>query len=114
MKEMPDSIRHKYFDGVDFTKSSSVRQSGFIAQEVEKAAQEVGYDFNGVHHPDSEHDNYSVAYSQFVVPLVKAVQEQQAIIEKLQKRLDALEKKQPVQQPVQQPAQQNDKGSNPY
>jgi len=30
------------------------------------------------------------SYSQFVVPLVKAVQEQQAIIEKQQKQIDAL------------------------
>ena len=33
---------------------------------------------------------YSVRYSDFVVPLVKAVQEQQAIIEALQKENEAL------------------------
>ena len=64
----------------DFGPSTAIRQSGFIAQEVEQAAREVGYDFNGVHVPADAGDNYSVAYGQFVVPLVKAVQEQQAMI----------------------------------
>ncbi len=51
--------------------------TGFIAQEVEQAAKETGFDFDGVHHPENEHDVYSLAYAEFVVPLVKAVQEQQ-------------------------------------
>ena len=67
----------------DYSESSSIRQSGFIAQEVEKAAKESGYDFNGVHKPANENDNYSIGYSLFVVPLVKAVQEQQQIIDSL-------------------------------
>ena len=71
---MPDSVRNKYMDK-DFTKSTAIRQSGFIAQEVEKAASDVGYDFNGVHTPENKNDNYSLSYAQFVVPLVKAVQE---------------------------------------
>jgi hypothetical protein len=47
-KNMPDSIRRQYLDK-DFKPSTAIRQSGFIAQEVEKAAQEAGYNFNGVH-----------------------------------------------------------------
>jgi hypothetical protein len=66
----------------DYDAASSVRQSGFIAQEVEKAAKESGYDFNGVVVPKTRKETYSLAYSQFVVPLVKAVQEQQVMIEK--------------------------------
>lgn len=50
-------------------------ESGFIAQEVERAAQSLGFKFNGVVAPQNDHDPYSLAYSQFVVPLVKAVQE---------------------------------------
>jgi hypothetical protein len=67
--------------------------TGFLAQEVEQAAKACNYDFNGVTKPEKPEGLYSLRYSDFVVPLVKAVQEQQAIIEKLQKRLDELEKK---------------------
>jgi len=37
-------------------------------------------------------DNYSLVYDEFVVPLVKAVQEQQAQINELKKELDLLKK----------------------
>lgn len=85
-KNMADSIRQKYLKD-DFGPSTSVRQSGFIAQEVEKAALESGYNFNGVHKPGNENDHYSLAYSQFVVPLVKGMQEQQQLIETQQQML---------------------------
>lgn len=65
--------------------------SGFSAQQVEAAAKSVGYDFSGVYAPQNEHDHYALAYSTFVVPLVKAVQEQQVIIEELRARIAALE-----------------------
>jgi lysophospholipase L1-like esterase len=63
-------------------------------------AKDVNYDFSGVTVPKNDHDLYTLSYEQFVVPLVKAVQEQQTEIEQLKqqndtllKRLDALEKK---------------------
>ncbi|HLF63362.1 MAG TPA: tail fiber domain-containing protein [Saprospiraceae bacterium] len=52
-----------------------IRYTGFLAQEVENAALESGYDFSGLHKPKGEHDLYSLTYAEFVVPLVKAVQE---------------------------------------
>ncbi len=58
-----------------------IRFSGFIAQEVEQAAEKAGYDFSGLQKPVNEHTLYTLRYAEFVVPLVKAVQEQQAIIE---------------------------------
>lgn len=61
--------------------------TGFIAQEVEAAAKEVGYAFDGVHHPVDEQDHYTIGYASFVVPLVKAVQEQQELIEELRNQL---------------------------
>ena len=67
--------------------------TGFVAQDVEKAAKEIGYDFSGVDAPKNENDVYGLRYAEFVVPLVKAVQEQQKIIEGLEKRIEALEKK---------------------
>ena len=48
-------------------------QTGFMAQDVKTAAQSVGYDFSGV--DMDEAGLYSLRYSEFVVPLVKAVQE---------------------------------------
>jgi len=90
-KNMPDSIRKSFFNK-DFSKANNTRQSGFIAQEVEKAAKESGYNFNGVYAPENENDNYSIAYSTFVVPLVKAAQEQQQMIEDQQNLIEGLKK----------------------
>ena len=56
-------------------------QTGFIAQEVEQAAKELGFDFSGVDKPKNDGDYYGLRYAEFVVPLVKAMQEQQLIIE---------------------------------
>ena len=67
-----------------------VRYSGFIAQDVEKAAQKVGYDFSGVDKPNDEKSTYGLRYAEFVVPLIKAVQQQQAIIETLKKEVAEL------------------------
>jgi trimeric autotransporter adhesin len=49
--------------------------TGFIAQDVEKAAKDLNYDFSGVDKPDNANTLYGLRYSDFVVPLVKAVQE---------------------------------------
>jgi trimeric autotransporter adhesin len=65
--------------------------SGFIAQEVEQAGKSSGYEFSGVDKPKNAGDLYGLRYAEFVVPLVKAMQEQQQIIMDLKKRLDALE-----------------------
>jgi hypothetical protein len=54
---------------------SLTKYSGFIAQEVEEAARKIGYKFSGVDAPQSSQDIYGLRYAEFVVPLVKAVQE---------------------------------------
>ncbi len=64
--------------------------SGFSAQEVENAAQAAGYTFSGVDKPKNANDFYGLRYADFVVPLVKAVQEQQQMIKALQKEIEAL------------------------
>ncbi|MEK7258105.1 MAG: tail fiber domain-containing protein [Bacteroidota bacterium] len=73
-------------DSLKFSKSDigQMRFTGFVAQEVEQAAQAVGFDFSGVDKPANESDPYGLRYAEFTVPLVKAVQEQQAMIEQLQ------------------------------
>ena len=49
--------------------------TGFLAQEVEAAAKKIGYDFSGIDAPANQKDLYGLRYAEFVVPLVKAVQE---------------------------------------
>ncbi len=70
-------------------------QTGFIAQDVEKAAIAIGYDFSGVDAPKNEADMYVLRYAEFVVPLVKAVQELNEALrsenEMLTQRLEVLE-----------------------
>jgi hypothetical protein len=85
---LPDSISDQSAD--ERVKAEQIVHTGFIAQEVEQVAQESGFDFDGVHHPANENDPYSLAYAEFVVPLVKAVQEQQAMIEELKVEMQAL------------------------
>ena len=64
--------------------------SGFSAQEVEIAAKAANYEFSGVDKPKNVDDFYGLRYGDFVVPLVKAVQEQQKMIETLQKEITDL------------------------
>jgi hypothetical protein len=67
--------------------------SGFVAQEVETAAAQAGYDFCGIDKPKNDKDYYSLRYGSFVVPLVKAIQEQQQSIETLKKENGDLKQK---------------------
>src|SRR5690606_24353429 len=77
----------------EFDAATSIVRTGFLAQEVEATASRLGYEFDGIHTPDPSNptDNYSIAYSQFVMPLVKAVQEQQQTIESQADRLENLQ-----------------------
>ena len=72
------------------SEKEKIVYSGFIAQEVEQAANKVGYNFSGVDAPKNEKDLYGLRYAQFVVPLVKGMQEQQQQIEELKKEVEAL------------------------
>ena len=67
------------------------QMTGFIAQEVAAAAAAAGYDFSGVEQAADEVGLYSVRYAEFVVPLVKAVQERQSVIKEGNERLETLE-----------------------
>lgn len=73
------------------TQKDQKREMGFVAQEVERLCLEQGLAVsNLVHSPENEMDNYSVAYGQMVVPLVRAVQEQQAQIESQRLEIEEL------------------------
>jgi hypothetical protein len=74
-----------------------IAHTGFIAQEVEEAAKSLGYDFSGIDAAKTENSLYQLRYSEFVVPLVKAVQElsaqneaKDAAIVSLQNQIDEL------------------------
>lgn len=84
----------------EMTKSedaaSKIIYSGFIAQEVEAAASKLNFDFSGVDKPQTKDGLYGLRYDNFVVPLVKAVQELSKLsddkdskIVTLQKEMDA-------------------------
>ena len=68
---IPDSMRMREAAAA----KGRIRYTGFLAQNVEAAAQAIKYDFSGVDAPKNENDHYGLRYAEFVVPLVKAVQE---------------------------------------
>jgi hypothetical protein len=65
--------------------------TGFVAQDVAAAASSINYDFSGVDIPKNDKDIYGLRYSDFVMPLVKAVQELSAKNDELEARLQKLE-----------------------
>jgi trimeric autotransporter adhesin len=73
-----------------YDASYAVRRSGFIAQEVEKAAADAGYNFSGLLKPKKDKDYYSLSYESFVPALVKAVQELNKKLEELKNENDVL------------------------
>ena len=64
--------------------------SGFIAQDVEKTAKSIGYAFSGVDAPENDKGTYGLRYADFVVPLVKAVQELSEQNNRLQEQVNEL------------------------
>ena len=85
-KDIQDAIMG-VIDTADYPEKydiEKIRKSGFLAQEVEHAAQESGYEFSGVQSPEGDTELYSLTYAEFVVPLVKAVQEQHVQIQNLE------------------------------
>ena len=73
----------------DGSKKRTRYHQGFIAQEV--LALDV--DFGGIqdHKLNDGEDVLSIGYDEIIAPLVKAVQEQQAMINSLKARIETLE-----------------------
>ncbi|GAB4048006.1 tail fiber domain-containing protein [Spirosoma litoris] len=71
-------------------KDDTVLHSGFLAQDVEAAAKEVGYDFEGVRQEEGGR-YYTLGYTLFVMPLVQAVKDLNAEVEKLKDKVLANE-----------------------
>ncbi len=66
--------------------------TGFVAQQVEQAAQSLHYAFSGVDAARNDKDLYSLRYDEFVAPLTKAVQELAALHDQLKKQNEQLVK----------------------
>lgn len=81
-------INKNIIQPASYNSEKQVR-TGFLAQDVEKIVKELGYSFDGVYAPANDKDHYSLAYTQFIMPLVKSVQEQQKIIEDRNKKIDS-------------------------
>ncbi len=75
-----------YFRNNDESKKL---EYGFIAQELEEALNHAGVTNNGIISKDSK-GMYGVRYNDLMAPMVKAIQEQQTIIESQQKQIDEL------------------------
>lgn len=69
---------------------AGIRHTGFIAQDVEEVAKKLNYDFSGIDKPAGDKGFYALRYAEFVVPLVKAVQELSKKNEDLQHQIDEL------------------------
>ena len=84
-QQLPDDLaasiedKHKY------------RYTGFLAQDVWDVANALGFEFSGVDPPESENGLYGLRYAEFVVPLVKAVQELNDKVEYQEKLLASRE-----------------------
>jgi hypothetical protein len=80
-----DERKLREFSGTEPTGDAAEarKYTGFIAQEVEAAAKLAAFDFSGVVAPPNDKTAYQLSYAEFVVPLVRAVQEQQKEIEEL-------------------------------
>ena len=49
--------------------------TGLAAQDVESVAKSIGYNFSGVDFNENEDNYYSLRYSDFIAPLIQAIQE---------------------------------------
>ena len=66
-----------------------IQFTGFLAQDVDRAAQSIGYDFSGV---DKSGKIMGLRYSDFVVPIVKSVQELSKMIDEKDAKMDELQR----------------------
>ena len=79
----------------DGSKAGKRPHYGLIAQEVKEAMNELNVDFAGYldSNIDGGEDVLSLGYTEFIAPMIKAIQEQQRMIEELQKQVDVLKQK---------------------
>jgi hypothetical protein len=71
-----------------YDRAATHRESGFIAQEVEAAAEKTGFTFSGVDKPVSDRALYGLRYGDFVVPLVKLMKHRKILMRNLRHKMN--------------------------
>jgi len=90
-------VSYKWIDGEQQNKGKDEREhQGLIAQQVAETVEKHGVnknDFGGLDIQKTEKydDFYGMSYDQLIAPLIKAIQEQQTIIDDLKTRIETLE-----------------------
>ncbi|MCZ8197918.1 MAG: tail fiber domain-containing protein [Flavobacterium sp.] len=93
------SLRPISFQWKDAKIDNSSTHLGFVAQEVQQVLPEVVVDYDWKEIPESQEKTWEkteklgMKYAEIIPVLVKAIQEQQVIIEELKTKIEALEKK---------------------
>jgi len=75
----PDSIVNR----MDFNEAEQETRIGFVAQDVEAAANECGFVFPGLDVPTNSNEVYCLRYTDFIMPIVKSIQELNNTIDSL-------------------------------
>ncbi len=89
-------VSYKWIDGEQQNKGKDEREhQGLIAQQVAETVEKHGIDKNtfgglDIQKTEKYDEFYGMSYDQFVAPLIKAIQEQQAQIEALQSEINEL------------------------
>ena len=89
-----DGVKEKKISVIEHERDGSKKRErfhhGFIAQQV----RDSGFDFGGFqdHSIAGGKDVLSLGYDEFIAPMVKAIQEQQEMINELKLRIETLEK----------------------
>jgi len=86
------SSKEKEIEAEARANKEKIVYTGFIAQDVEKTAKSIGYDFSGIDVPENGKGTYGLRYAEFVVPLVKAVQELSEQVNELKAEIEVLKK----------------------
>tara|TARA_A200000159_G_scaffold141816_1_gene144918 strand:- start:361 stop:1863 length:1503 start_codon:yes stop_codon:yes gene_type:complete len=90
-------VSYKWIDAEQQNKGKDKREhQGLIAQQVAETVEKYGIDKNSfggldIQKTDKYNDFHGMTYSQLIAPLIKAIQEQQTLIESLTDRIAALE-----------------------
>jgi hypothetical protein len=71
-------------------KKHSRSHYGFISQDVKKTIDELGVDFAGFIEGDDEEKMQGLRYTEFIAPMVKAIQELTEIVQEQQNQIDQL------------------------
>jgi len=90
-------VSYKWIDGEQQNKGKDEREhQGLIAQQVAETVEKHGIDKNlfgglDIQKTSKYEDSHGMTYDQLIAPLIKAIQEQQTLIESLTARIAALE-----------------------